>query len=122
MHHCKLARVIQLEAGYPPPVGKNHGFSELAQLAAVDQCFHHILLDVVVVVDDLRHQVAELRKVLEALIHAAVVGVVGGRLGSSVIGRHGHTAGQSRAHSDYGSPDWAGRDLRSLTAISPCIL
>ena len=52
-HHGELPRVIELETGYPPAVGKNLGLGELAQLTAVDEYFQDILLDVVVVVDDL---------------------------------------------------------------------
>lgn len=59
MHHGQLPRVIQLEAGYPSSVGKDRGFGELAQLTAADEGLHHVLLDVVVVVDDLGHAVAQ---------------------------------------------------------------
>lgn len=82
VHHGDLPRVIQLETGYPPSVGKNRGLGEFAQLAAIDECFHPVLLDVVVVVDDLRHAVAELREVPDVLMDAVVVDVVGSRLRS----------------------------------------
>lgn len=82
VHHRELPWVIQFETWYSSAIGKNGRLGKLPQLTAVDEGFHHILLDVVVVVDDLRHPVAETRKVLQVLVDAVVVYVVSGRLGS----------------------------------------
>ena len=40
-------RVHQGELPWPPSVGNNRGRSEFAQLTAVDEGFHHVLLNVV---------------------------------------------------------------------------
>jgi hypothetical protein len=49
-------------------------------LTPVEERLQDVLLDVMVVVDDGRHPVAKLGKVLDIFFHAVVVHVVGGRL------------------------------------------
>jgi hypothetical protein len=59
MHDGQLHGMIQLEAGNALAVGENRWFGEFAQLPAIDECFQDVLLGIVVVVDDLRHSLAE---------------------------------------------------------------
>ena len=59
MHESQLPGMIQLEAGNALAVGENRWFGKFAQLTAVDERFQDVLLGIVVVVDDLRHALAE---------------------------------------------------------------
>ena len=58
------------------------GLRQFAQLPTVDERFQNVLLCIVVVIDDLCHPLAQLRKVLDIFVDAVIIHVVGGRLGS----------------------------------------
>jgi hypothetical protein len=58
------------------PLGSTVGSASL-ELATIQEGFQDVLLDVVIVVDDGRHLLAELRKILHSLFNAAVGDVVG---------------------------------------------
>ena len=80
VHQSKLARMIEFQAGYAFAAGKNGRLGELAQLAAVDECLQDVLLNILVVVDDGRELLPQLRKVLDRLVDSIVVHVVRRRL------------------------------------------
>ena len=54
VHQGKLPRVIELEAGNALSGRRDGRFRELSQLAAIDEGFQNILLDVEVVIVDRR--------------------------------------------------------------------
>jgi hypothetical protein len=74
--------VIELEAWDPLSTGKDRRLGQFPQLPAVDKGLQDVLLDVVVVVDDLRHPVSKPGKVLNVFVDAIVVHVIGSRFGS----------------------------------------
>ena len=45
-----------------PPVGQGGGLSQFLELAAIDESFQDVLLGIVVVVNDLGHALAQLRR------------------------------------------------------------
>ena len=82
MHHCQLTRVIELQAGNPLAAGQDRRFGRFPQWPTVKEGFQDVRLDVMVLVDDLRHPLAKPRKLLDALVDTIVVDTVGSRLGS----------------------------------------
>ena len=64
--------MIELQAGNPFAVGEDGGLTELAKLAAIDEGFENVLLNVEVVVDDGGKLLPKLGK----LVHGFVDGVV----------------------------------------------
>jgi hypothetical protein len=82
VHDRELSRGIEFESWYPPSARENGRRRQFPQLTSVDEGFQYVLLDIVVVVDDLRHPLAKMRKVLDILVDTVVVHVIGGWLGS----------------------------------------
>jgi hypothetical protein len=74
--------MIELEAGNPFAVGEDSGLAELAKLAAIDEGFENVLLNVEVVVDDGGKLLLEFWKMVDGFVDGVVVDVVGGRLGA----------------------------------------
>ena len=63
------------------PIRKHGGFGQFAQLPAIDERLQDILLDVVIVVDDRGHLLAQLREILNSFFAAVIINIVGSRLG-----------------------------------------
>jgi len=82
VHQGQLPRVIELQAGNPFAVGQDRGLAELVKLAAIDEGFENVLLNVEVVVDDRGKLLPELGKLVDGFVDGVVVNVVGGRLGA----------------------------------------
>ena len=59
-------------------------FRKLAKLAAIDEGFQNILLDIQIVVDDRAHGLAELGQILDRFLDAIVGHVVTGRFGAKI--------------------------------------
>ena len=64
------------------PLARMVGSASFPQLAAVDEGLQNVLLGIVIVIDDIRHPLTELRQVLDVLVDAVVSDVIGSRLGS----------------------------------------
>ncbi|MGA8620161.1 MAG: hypothetical protein WB660_16765 [Candidatus Sulfotelmatobacter sp.] len=82
MHQTQLPRMIELQAGNAFAVGQDGGLAELAKLAAINEGFENVLLNVEVVVDDGGKLLSELGKLMDGFVDGVVVNVVGGWLGA----------------------------------------
>ena len=82
MHHGQLAGMIELQAGNALAVGQTRGGGQRPKLAAVDEGFQDVLLDIQVGVEDGGHLGAQHREMLDGLVDAVVGDVVGGGLGA----------------------------------------
>ena len=74
--------MIELQAGNPFAVGEDRGLAELAKLAAIDEGFQNVLLNVEVIVDDGGKFLSEFGEMVDGFVDGVVVNVVGGRLGA----------------------------------------
>ena len=74
--------MIELQAGNAFAVGQDGGLAELAKLAAINEGFENVLLNVEVVVDDGGKLLSELGKLMDGFVDGVVVNVVGGWLGA----------------------------------------
>ena len=84
MHEASWRGRSSLRPRNAYPVGQQRWFGESPESTAVQESFQDVLLDIEIVVDDGRHLLAELRKILHGLFDAVVGDVVGGWLGAQV--------------------------------------
>ena len=80
VHQGQLPRMIQLQAGNAFAVGQQGGLAEFAQLAAIDEGFQNVLLNVEVVIDNRGKFSPEFWKMVDSFVDGVVGNVVGGRL------------------------------------------
>src|ERR1700732_1843415 len=74
--------MIELQPGDPSAAGEDSGLAELAKLAAIDEGFQDVLLNVEVVVGDGGKLGSELGKLVDGFVDGVVVHVVGGGFGT----------------------------------------
>ena len=74
--------MIELQPGNPFTVGKDSGLAELPELAAIDEGFQNVLLDIVIVVDDGRKLGSKFGQMVDGFVDGVIVDVVGGGLGT----------------------------------------
>ena len=82
MHQSQLARMIQLQTRNAFAVGQEGGLAEFPQLAAIDEGFQNVLLNLQVVVGDGGRFLSELGKMVDGFVDGVVGDVVGGGLGA----------------------------------------
>ena len=82
VHKRQLPGMVQFQAWDAFAIRQNRGFGQLAQLPAINESLQNVLLDVVIVVDDRRQILAQLREILDGFFAPIVVYIVGRRFGS----------------------------------------
>jgi hypothetical protein len=60
--------MIELQPGNPFTVGEDSGLAELPELAAIDEGFQNVLLDIGIVVDDGRKLGSKFGQVFEPML------------------------------------------------------
>jgi len=81
VHQCKLPRMIELEARNAFSGRCDGRFRELSQLTAINEGFQNVLLDVEVVIVDLRQRFLESRQIFDGFVDAVIVDVIARGLG-----------------------------------------
>lgn len=74
--------MIELQAGNALAIGQTRSCGQRPKLAAVDEGFQDVLLDIQVGVEDGGHLGAQRREMLDGLVDAVVGDIVGGWLGA----------------------------------------
>ena len=74
--------MIELQPGNPFTVGEDSGLAELPELAAINEGFQNVLLDIVIVVDDGRKLGSKFGQVFDGFVDGVIVDIVGGGFGT----------------------------------------
>src|SRR5260370_2033550 len=82
MHEGQLPSVIELQTGDAFAVREDGGLAEVSQLAAIEEGFQDVLLNIQVVVNNRGELLAEFWKMVDGLFHGVVGNIVGGGFGA----------------------------------------
>ena len=82
MHECDLPRTVEFQSRNPLAIGQDGGRCQLPQLSTVQEGLQYVLLNIQIVVVDGSEPLAQLGQVLDRLLDAVIVDIIGSGFGS----------------------------------------